>query len=1047
MISSIIGFSISNKLTVSLFVVALIIGGIYAMQTVPVDAVPDITNNQVQVVTTSQSLAPQEVEQFIMFPIEMAMANIPDILEIRSISRFGLSVVTIVFEDHVPVLEARQYVKEQMAMATAEIPADLGQPELMPITTGLGEIYQYTLSVDPAYRDQYDAMSLRTIQDWIIKRQLAGIKGIIEVSSFGGYLKQYEVAVDPIQLRSLNVTIQEVYDALSANNQNTGGSYIEKGPYAYYIRTEGIVKDYSDIENIFVKHNDKVPVVIRDIAEVRLGHPPRFGAMTIDGLGETVGGITMMLKGTNSSQAIKNVKTRIAEIQKALPEGVSIAPYLDRSKLVSKTVGTVRNNLLEGGLVVVLILLLLLGNFRAALIVASIIPLSLLFAFIMMKLMGVSANLMSLGAIDFGIVIDGAVIIVEGVLHYLYANYLGKKITQAEMDGVIKNRSSNIIGSAAFGVLIILVVFIPIMTLTGIEGKMFRPMAQTVSFAILGALILSVTYVPMVSSVLLSKNIKDKKTIADKIIGWMQSLYKPSLELALKWPKVLMSSALVMLVIVAILFSRMGAEFIPTLEEGDLAMQMNVRPGSSLQASIKTTTAAEKILLTNFPEVLHVVSKIGTAEIPTDPMAVEAADIMIILKEKDEWVSATSREDLVDKMKASLVALPWASFEFTQPIQLRFNELMTGAKTDVAIKIFGEDTEELFRKAQEVAAIINEVPGAGDVKVEQTEGLPQMMIAFDRPRMAQYGLNIEDLNLVIRGAYAGEVAGVVYEDERRFELVVRLKNRQELDLDHLFINTTQGQIIPLSEVAEMTIKEGPMQIAREDAKRRISIGVNIRNRDVASFIAEVQTQLEAKVELLPGYVIQYGGQFENLEAATKQLKVAVPISLALIFILLFFAFGSMRYAALIYLTVPLAAIGGVIALYTRDMPFSISAGVGFIALFGVAVLNGIVLISYFNQLRKDADLSLKQVVIQGGILRLRPVIMTAAVASFGFLPMALSNTAGAEVQKPLAPVVIGGLIAATFLTLLVVPVAYYLLENRLLKKLNREVDQDLAQTN
>ena len=1028
MISKIIGFSINNKLTIGLFVVAMAIAGIYSMQKVPVDAVPDITNNQVQVVTTSQSLAPQEVEQFITFPVEMAMANIPYVVKIRSISRFGLSVVTIVFEDHVPMLHARQYVKEQMAMAEAEIPPELGQPEMMPITTGLGEIYQYTLVVSPDKRDEYDAMSLRTIQDWIVKRQLAGIKGIIEVSSFGGYLKQYEVAVDPAALRNMNVTINEVFDALSANNQNSGGSYIEKGPYAYYIRTEGIVKNLSDIEHIVVTQNDHTPVLIKHVAEVKFGHPPRFGAMTMDGKGETVGGITLMLKGANSSEAIKNVQDRVAEVQKSLPEGVTIEPYLDRSTLVAKTVSTVRNNLIEGGLIVIFVLLLLLGNFRAALIVASIIPLSLLFAFIMMKLTGVSANLMSLGAIDFGIVIDGAVIIVEGVLHYIYANYLGKKMTQKEMDNVIKDRSSSIIGSAAFGVLIILVVFIPIMTLSGIEGKMFRPMAQTVSFAILGALILSVTYVPTAASLLLNKNIKDKKSLADRIIGLMQSWYKPSLELALKIPKTVVSLVVAFFIGVMVLFMTMGSEFIPTLEEGDLAMQMSLRPGSSLSASIRTTTTAEKILMANFPEVKHVVSKIGTAEVPTDPMAVEEADIMIILKEKEEWVTTDNREELIEQMKEKLSVIKSASFEFTQPIQLRFNELMTGAKTDVAIKIFGEDMDELHHQATLVASIVKQIEGAGDVKVEQTDGLPQIMVNFNRERMAIYGLNIETLNQIVRSAYAGEISGVVYEGERRFDMVVRLKDRRTLELDKLFVTTASGNLIPLSEVAHMEVKEGPMQITREDAQRRISIGVNIRNRDVASFIAEVQEALDSGLNLKPGYLIKYGGQFENLEAATKQLKFAVPISLLLIFVLLFFAFGSLKYAALIYTTVPLAAVGGVIALYTRGMPFSISAGVGFIALFGVAVLNGIVLITYFNQLKKKGNMNIKDLVLQGGMLRLRPVVMTAAVASLGFLPMAISTTAGAEVQKPLATVVIGGLITSTVLTLMVLPVVYYLME-------------------
>ena len=1030
MISRIIAFSLRNKFIIGLNVIAMIITGIWAMRTLPIDAVPDITNNQVQVVTVSPSLVPQEIEQFITYPIEMAVANIPDVVEVRSISRFGLSVITIVFEDKVPILDARQFVKEQLAIAEAEIPPGLGKPEMMPITTGLGEIYQYTLVVDEAYRDRYDAMQLRTIQDWIVKRQLNGIKGIIEISSFGGYLKQYEVAVDPKKLSELEVTIPEVLNALERNNQNSGGSYIASGPNVFYIRTEGIVKDFHDIENIVIRQNNGTPILVKNIGRVKLGYPPRFGAMTKDGLGETVGGITLMLKGANSSEAIENVHQRIEQVQKSLPEGIRIEPYLDRSVLVSKTIRTVKNNLLEGGIIVILVLILLLGNLRAGLIVASVIPLALLFAFIMMHIFEVSANLMSLGAIDFGIVIDGAVVIIEAVLHFMLLQYAGKKLSQQDMDKAILNTSSAIIGSAAFGVFIILIVFVPIMTLTGIEGKMFRPMAQTVSFAILGAFILSITYVPVAASLLLSKHIRKQNSLADRIVALLKRLYRPSLEYALSKANWVLGLALALLLVATLVFVRMGAEFIPTLEEGDLAMQMTLRPGSSLDASIRTSTRAERILLDNFPEVKHVISKIGTAEVPTDPMAVEEADIMIILKPKEEWVSAVTREQLVEKMKAKLGAIKAASFEFTQPIQLRFNELMTGAKTDVAIKIFGDDMDVLYRQAQLAAAIIAKVAGAGDIKVEQTEGLPQMAVTFNREKIAQHGLNIEALNRVIRTAYAGERAGVVYENERRFDMVVRLDKREHFKLSRLFVLNANNQMVPLSELASMEIKNGPMQITREDAHRRISIGVNIRNRDVASFIKEVHQKLEQGLQLPPGYYIKYGGQFENLEAAKARLALAVPVSLGLIFVLLFFAFNSVKYAIMIYTTVPMSAIGGVFALYFRQMPFSISAGVGFIALFGVAVLNGIVLISYFNRLKNENNTDIRTLVITGGMARLRPVIMTAAVASMGFLPMALSTTAGAEVQKPLATVVIGGLISSTLLTLIVLPVIYFLAEKK-----------------
>lgn len=1037
MIERIIRFSVERKLIVTIFLVGLIAAGIYSLQGLPIDAVPDITNNQVQVVTTSPSLAPQEVEQFITYPVEVAMANIPNVVEIRSISRFGLSVVTIVFEDRVPVLEARQFVKEQIDVARAEIPDGLGAPEMMPITTGLGEIYQYVLTVKPGYEDRYDAMRLRTIQDWIVKRQLAGTAGIIEISSFGGHLKQYEIAINPLLLQSADVTIAEVFDALSKNNQNSGGSYIEKKNNAYYIRTEGTVKNNDDIENIVVANHNGTPIYIKDVGKVQLGSAKRFGAMTMDGKGETVGGITLMLKGANSSEAIANVHERIEEVKKSLPEGVEIYPYLDRSTLVGKAIHTVQNNLLEGGLIVIVVLILLLGDLRAGLIVASVIPLAMLFAIILMNYFGVSANLMSLGAIDFGIVVDGAVIVVEGVLHALFAYHVGKQLSQEQMNDIVVDASAKLFRSAVFGVFIILVVFVPIMTLTGIEGKMFRPMALTFSFAILGALLLSLTYVPMMASIVLPKKVRDHATFADKIMDFLRGLYKPTLNFFLKWPALVIAPAIAALIGAFFLFRSMGAEFIPTLEEGDLAMQMTIQPGSALTESVKTSTRAEKVLLDNFPEVRHVVSKIGTAEVPTDPMAIEDADIMIILNEKDEWTSAETREELVSKMKEKLEVIPGASFEFTQPIQLRFNELMTGAKTDIAVKIFGENMETLKQAADRAAAIIEKIPGAGDVKVEQTDGLPQLVVQFNRPKIAEYGLNIEEMNTLVRTAFAGETAGVVFENERKFDLVVRLdeEHRQDLELDRLFIHLPNNIPVPLSELVTVDYIEGPMQISREDARRRINIGVNVRNRDVASLVADIQQDLDRQLSLPPGYSIRYGGQFENLEKAQKRLSVAIPVVLVLIFFLLYFTFEKIKYALMIFTAVPLSAIGGVVALWLRGMPFSISAGVGFIALFGVAVLNGIVLISYFNALRYDEGMTdVKEVVIKGSLVRLRPVIMTATVAALGFLPMATSTSNGAEVQKPLATVVIGGLITATLLTMVFMPVLYYLTNRRIDRK-------------
>jgi len=1027
MFKKIIAFSLENKLLIGLGVIALIILGLYSATKIPLDAVPDITNNQVQVVSTAPTFAPEEMEQLVTYPLEAAMTNLPRVVEVRSISRYGLSVITVVFEEGLDQMRARQYVQEQLNMATAELPPSV-EPELMPITTGLGEIYQYVLTVEDEYAHLYNATKLRTIQDWIVKRQLNGTKGIIEISSFGGYLKQYEVAVQPDLLKTYGLSLQDVITALENNNSNSGGSYIEKEAYSFYIRTEGRVNDMQEIGNIPLAYNSGVPLRIKDVAEVRIGSAKRYGAMTMDGQGEVVGGITLMLKGANSSEALENVKERIAKIQRSLPEGVNIYPYLDRSKLIGSTINTASTNLIEGGLIVILVLLLLLGNFRAGLIVASVIPLSMLFALIMMRLFDVSANLMSLGAIDFGIVIDGAVIIVEALMHTLVLAYVGKQLSQSEMDGVVKESAAKIYRSAAFGVLIILVVFLPILTLEGTEGKTFRPMAQTVSFAIIGSLILSLTYVPVAASLFLKKKISQENKLSKTIIEVLKQMYLPVLNLALKRPWATVLAGIVAFALSIALFNRLGAEFIPTLEEGDIAMQQSIKPGSSLQESIHTSTMAEKILLDNFPEVEHVVSKIGTAEVPTDPMAIEDADIMIILKDKEEWSSASDREELMNKMKVKLAPISWASFEFTQPIQLRFNELMTGAKADISVKIFGEDVGTLKAKADEAAGMIRQIPGAGDVKVDQTDGLQQLSVQYNRDRMAQFGINVEDVNQVIRAAYAGEQAGAVYEEERKFDLVVRLapEYRQELNLRQLTIATYDGQQIPLSEVAAVQQKESPMMISREQARRFINIGVNVRNRDVASLVEAIQTQLDEELELPPGYEIQYGGQFENLVHARNRLLIAVPIALALIMLFLFFAFGSMKDVLIIFMAVPLSAIGGILTLQLRDMPFSISSGIGFIALFGISVLNGIVLISAIKQLDLEKFNDFRSMIRYAALTRLRPVLMTALVAAFGFLPMALSTGNGAEVQRPLASVVIGGLITSTLLTLVILPALYYL---------------------
>lgn len=883
------------------------------MMTLPVDAVPDITNNRVQIVTVSPTLAPQEVEQLITFPIEVAMSNIMNVQEIRSVSRFGLSVVTVVFKESVPILDARQLINEQIQTVAREIPSELGTPEMMPITTGLGEIYQYTLDVEPGYEKRYDAMELRTIQDWIVKRQLSGIPGIVEINSFGGYLKQYEVAVDPDALYSLNITIGDVFEALSRNNENTGGSYIEKVNRAYYIRSEGMISSLDDIRRIVVANRGGIPIHVSDVGTVKFG----------------------------------------------------------------------------------------------------------------------SANLMSLGAIDFGIVVDGSIVIVEGILAHLFVRQnLGRTLSRREMDEQIIAGAGNVVRSATFAVIIILIVFFPILTLTGIEGKYFTPMAKTLVFCIIGALLLSLTYVPMMSSLVLRRRISDRPTFADRFFAWLNRIYQRCLAFCLRFSWGTVAVAVAAFIGSLMLFTRLGAEFIPTLDEGDFAMQMTLPAGSSLTRSIAVSEQAEKILMENFPEIKHVVAKIGTAEVPTDPMAVEDADVMIVMKPFEEWTSASSRAELVEKMKAALDTIPDVEFNFSQPIQLRFNELMTGAKADIAIKLYGEDMAELYDKAREAARYVEQVPGASDVLVEQAMGLPQLVVKYNRAKIARYGINIEELNSIIRSAYAGETAGTVFENERRFDLVVRLDQRKvaDLNLDRLFIRTSEGIQIPVSEVATIDLVNGPLQINRDATKRRVVIGVNVRDADIQQVVESIRQTLEQHVTLKPGYYFEYGGQFENLQNAIRTLLVVIPVALMLILLLLFFAFKSVTYSLVVFSTVPLSIIGGILALWLRGLPFSISAGVGFIALFGVAVLNGILMINHFNALRESTThrLSTGRVIARGTQHLLRPVFLTGLVASLGFVPMAVATSAGAEVQRPLATVVIGGLFVSTLLTLFVVPVFYRL---------------------
>ncbi|MBC9812828.1 CusA/CzcA family heavy metal efflux RND transporter [Crocinitomicaceae bacterium CZZ-1] len=1040
MLTKIIAFSIKNKLIVGLFTIFLLGYGIYELRHLPIDAVPDITDNQTQVITIAPSLGAPDVERLITFPIEQSTSNIPGLKELRSFSRFGLSIVTIVFDEKTDIYWARQQVSERLQQVQAQLPAGLGTPTLAPVTTGLGEVYQYTIRAKEGYEDKYDAMELRSIQDWIVRRQLIGVKGVAEVSSFGGLQKQYEVAVDPGKLMANNITIKDVFSALESNNQNTGGAYIEKGATALFIRSEGLVKTMGDIEQIVVKTlPDGVPLLIRDVAEIRFGHATRYGALTYNGEKQVSGAVVMMLKGANSNEVIQDIKDKIAKIQETLPEGVIIEPFLDRTKMVNNSISTVITNLVEGALIVIFVLVLFLGNFRAGFLVASVIPLSMLFAIIMMNLFGVSGNLMSLGALDFGLIVDGAVIIVEAVLHAFSHNKQFASmtnLTQQQMDHTVKNSASRMMNSAVFGQVIILIVYLPIFALQGIEGKMFQPMAQTVAFALIGAFILSLTYIPMMASVFLNKKISHKKTFSDKMMERIENAYQKGISKALNFSKAILFAVIGLFVISVFVLTRLGGEFIPDLPEGDFAVETRVLTGSSLTTSIEAVSKSSQILMNKFPEIERIVTKTGSSEIPTEPLPVDVSDMIIVLKDRKEWTSATTYEELERKMAKELESVPGVTFGFQFPVAMRFNELISGARQDVVCKIFGEDMDTLSHYAKQIGSICTTIDGVTGLYVEAVSGMPQIVINYKRAAVAQYGLNISDINRIVNSAFAGETSGSVFEGEKRFDLVVRLsgEKRKELeDVQQLLIPVPNGTQIPLNTVADVAIVDSPNQIQRENSQRRIIVGFNVDGRDVQSMVTELQSKIGQQVKLPPGYHISYGGAFKNLEAAKARLYIAVPVSLLLIFLLLYFAFRSVKRGLLIYSAIPLSAIGGILALAIRGIPFSISAGVGFIALFGVAVLNGIILIAEFKRLEKEGETDIRQLVIRGTTTRLRPVLMTACVASLGFLPMALSNGEGAEVQRPLATVVIGGLMVATFLTLFVLPILYTLFMKKQVK--------------
>jgi cobalt-zinc-cadmium resistance protein CzcA len=1038
MLEKIIGFSINNKLIVILFTLILTGLGIYSIYKIPVGSVPDVTNNQVQVITTSGNLSTQEIEQFITAPVEMEMANLPGVIEIRSISKFGISMVTVVFEESMGTYLPRQLIAEKIKTAAEQIPENYGTPEMGPISTGLGEIYQYILDVKPGYEDDYSPMELRTIQDWIVKRRLSGINGVVEVNSWGGYLKQYEIAVNPSLLTSVNVNLMEVYDAIENNNNISGGAYIEKNKQSYFIRGDGLARNIEDIQNIVIKTIDGIPVYVRDVATVKFGHANRFGAITANGKGETILGQVMMLKDANSKEVINAVKERVDEIQENLPEGVFINPILERGELIAKTTETVVENLALGAIIVFLTVLLLLGNIRSALVISSMIPLALFFTISMMYVFGIDANLMSLGALDFGIIIDGAVIIVEFIM--LRMSLMSKELNTASddkrkhlVDEISLKGASKMMKSAIFGQIIILIVFIPILSLQGVEGKMFQPMALAFSFAIIGAMIMGLTWLPVASSLFLKPGDMTKHNLSKWLLDQIYKLYYPTIKWSCEHKRIVLGAAIVSLIATGFLFTKIGGEFVPTLDEGDFVIQPALKTGTSLSETIDMTTRMENILIDNFPdEVEQIVCRIGAAEVPTDPMSMEEIDMIIKLKPKKQWEKADSKELLAEKFKEALEIIPGVEYEFTQPIEMRFNELITGVRADIAIKLYGENLSYINEKANEIKNIVDGIPGADDVILEKTTGLPQIKVLYNRHKIARYNMDVNTLNTYLSAAFGGKVSGVIFDGEKRFDLVVRLQNqnRQDIsDIRNLMVETPGGVQVPLSEFAQIEYTKGPAKISRDNTQRRVVVSVNVRNRDLQSVVEEIQQKVDANTKLLPGNYIEYGGQFENLKNASRRLLFVVPLALLLIFIFLHFAFQSFKDAIMIFTAIPLATVGGIVLLWIRGMPFSVSAGVGFVALFGVAVLNGIVLIEHFKELQKEGLKTMRELIITGTKNRLRPVLLTAGSTAMGFLPMAISTGAGAEVQKPLATVVIGGLVTSTMLTLIALPLLFEIFYN------------------
>ncbi len=1059
MIDRLIAFSVRSPWTIGFLVLALILAGGYSLKKLPIDAVPDVTTQQVDVITNSPNLSSLEIEKFITTPLEMAMANIPGLVETRSVSKFGSSVVKLIFTDQTDIYWARQQVFERLEGVKADIPDGAGTPTLGPVSTGLGEIYQYVIKPEDPTSPRYTLTEIRTIQDWYIRRKLLGMPGVADVSGYGGYSKEYQAKLKPDRMRALGVTVDDLYAALSQGNGNTGGAYIEKDNKAFTIRGIGLVNTLDEIGQTVVRKNGNAPVLVRDVADVDMGHALRFGALSRNGQGEVVGGSILMMKGANGNEVINRLKDRFREIQKGMPAGLIIEPFLDRSEIVTAAIDTVAHNLLEGAAIVVIVILVLLGNWRASLLAASVIPLAMLFAFIWMGQLGIVGNIMSLGAIDFGLLVDPAIIVVESAVLFLalaMAKYQDEKtrqtgaktaLTYKDRQDVIISATSEVKRSVVFGGLIILIVYFPILTLEGVEGKMFSPMAKTVGFAILGALLLSITYVPMMSALLLRppKSAHDHG-FSEKIVQFFYRGLRPVLTAALRARYVVVGVAVGILVLGVIGFGRIGGEFIPKLQEGDMVIDMDLPTGTTLTESIRLSQSFQAALLKEFPdEISTIVSKIGTSEVKVDPLPLESQELYLSLTPKENWKKATRQQELAVKVNDFMAQYPGPVYAITQPIESRVNDMMNGARTDVVAQLYGDNLDTLVKKMRQVIGVVRTVPGAVDVKASKVFGLPQLNIKYDRHRLALHGIKVEQINRAIQMAFGGATAGVVYEGDKRFDLTFRLAGDDRVRPDaiaNLLVNDQNNNPIPLRELADITEDVGPSEITHVDMKRLVNVGFNVRERDLESVVKDVIKAVDAKVKLPAEYSITYGGEFENFSRAKDRLSIVLPIALLVIFGLLYLTFGNFRDSLLIYAVVPLSAVGGIFSLLLRDMNFSISAGVGFIALFGVAVLNGILLVSHFNALGAEGVEDPNERVLRGLQERLRPVLMTSFVAALGFMPMATSSSVGAEVQKPLATVVIGGLLTATVLTLIVLPVLYAMVSPRIITPAHQEQEAD-----